>query len=211
MFKNIVLIHGVGGLGKEPFFPHLKTFCENLGLKVFMPKLGSYHDGITYGTWKRYFDENLKPVLNNETIVVAQSMGTQFAVKYLVENNLSVGLYISCAGPKQVLVQREDAPERGKLNINPVAKYFVPSDAEFEIFKNLDFKKYSFFSDNDIWFEQQNLENYAEAIGAVKMFTRGKSHYNNDEIFVELEALIGKCIENVTKVDWVQKSNLMLL
>ena len=30
--KNVVVIHGIGGIEKEPYFPHLKQTCEDLGL-----------------------------------------------------------------------------------------------------------------------------------------------------------------------------------
>lgn len=195
MINKVVLIHGIGGLEREPFFPHLKNFCESIGLNVFMPNLGNYRENIKYEDWAKYFDNNLLHILDKNTIVVAQSIGTQFSVKYLSNKNIELGLYISCAGPRQILNQRENAPERGRLEINPVAKLFKPTDNEFNNFKNLRFQKYSFFSDNDMWFEQSNLENYADEIGSIKILTPGKSHYNEHEIFEELENFIGEYIK----------------
>ncbi len=28
--KSIVIIHGIGGIEKEPYFPHLKAKCEEV-------------------------------------------------------------------------------------------------------------------------------------------------------------------------------------
>lgn len=199
MFKNIVIIHGIGGIEKEPYFPHLKMYCEKLGLRVFMPSLGSYRDDITYNDWSKYFDENILPYLNKETIVVAQSVGTQFIVKYLSQKNIKIGLYISCAGPKDINTLRADAPERSK-NFSTSAKTFKPSTEEFENFKRLNFPKHSLFCDNDIFFSQDNLENYSKAIESKPMLIIGKGHFNKDagvNDLPELEILIN---EYVTKI-----------
>ena len=197
MFENIVIIHGIGGLEKEPYFLHLKSHCEKLGLKVFMPSLGSYRENITYKDWAEYFDKNILTYMSRKTVVVAQSVGTQFAVKYLTQKNTEVGLYISCAGPRHILVMRESAPERGKLKINPVSKFFEPTDAEFEIFKNFTFPKFSFYSNNDKWFEERNLEKYADEIGSTKMFLPQKSHFDEIEVFAELENLISEQLKKI--------------
>ena len=85
--KNIVVVHGIGGIEREPYFPHLKQTCQDLGLEVFMPSLGSYKDQVTYEIWKDYFDKNILPYIDKNTIFVAQSLGTQFAIKYIVEKN----------------------------------------------------------------------------------------------------------------------------
>ena len=188
IMKNIVIVHGIGGIEREPYFPHLKETCEKLGLKVFMPSLGSYSEGISYNGWKEYFDNNILPYIDQNTIIVAQSIGTQFAIKYILERNLNVGAYISCAGPRHVSSLRKTAPERA-LSFGPISSLFKPTDDEFEKFKQKGFPKYSLFCDNDIFFEQSNLEDYSKAINSMPIFIKGKGHFNFDAGVFELNEL----------------------
>lgn len=195
--KNIVIIHGLGGL-KETYFPHLAETCKKLGLEVIMQNFGSYRENTNYTKWHNQFDENILNKIGNETIVVANSLGTQFIVKYLAEKKLEVNTYISVAGASKILDLKPTAPER-VINAKPVSATFEPTEDEFEIFKNLNFKKYSFYSDNDRFFELSNLENYCNLIGSQKMFIPNKNHFDQDDEtkiplteFAELENLISK-------------------
>ena len=196
--KNIVVVHGVGGIERESYFPHLKQTCQDLGLQVFMPSLGGYKDQITYEMWRDYFDQNILPYIDNNTIFVAQSLGTQFAIKYIVERNLNISTYISCAGPYDVLAMKKNAPERA-ASFAPITKLFKPTDAEFEIFKQKPFVKYSLFSDDDIFFEQTNLETYSKFIGSTPIFIKGKGHFNFDACVFELNELEDLIKQIITK------------
>ncbi len=199
--KKIVIIHGLGGL-KEMYFPHLAQTCKNLGLLIYMPNLGSYHDveGIDYQKWNKRFKDNLPFKLDKETIVVANSLGTQFAVKYFAENELEIKAYISVAGAYKITEMRATAPER-VLNAKWVTAKFEPSESEFEKFKSLKFQKYSYFSDNDRFFELENLEKYSLAIGSEQLFIPNRYHFDKLDYcntfiteFVELEELIKSLI-----------------
>lgn len=167
------MIHGIGGLNREMYFPKTKAFLEKLGLQVFMPSLGGYRENTSYTLWKDYFDKNLKGELGEDTIVIAQSVGTQFIVKYLCETGLKVGLYVSCCGPRFINKCLFENTLRDKF-----AFKFKLTKKEFEFFKNLDFPKHSFYSDNDNFFDIKNLEAYADAIGAEKHLTFGRAHFN---------------------------------
>ncbi len=194
--KNIILIHGIGGLHRESYFEHLKQYCQNLGLYVFMPSLGGYKDGITYRTWKRIFDTQFKSVLNKDTIVLAQSIGTQFIVKYLSETKQTIGCYISCAAPYNATVFRDEIKESAQRFI-VAAKTFIPNEKEYQIFKTLPFKKFSFYSNNDCFFEQTNLEKYVNSIGAVGTLLPNKSHFSVDGApseLIEVEEFIKSMI-----------------
>lgn len=177
--KNIILIHGIGGLHRETYFEHLKEFCQDLNLKVVMPQLGGYRNGITFQTWKELFDNNYKSLLNKETIVLAQSIGTQFIVKYLAENKLILGAYISCAAPYNATIFRDEIKEAAQRFV-VAAKTFIPNEKEYKAFNSLPFKKYSFYSNNDCFFEQSNLEKYVNAIGSVGTLLPNKSHFSVD-------------------------------
>lgn len=192
MYNKVVLIHGIGGVNREVYFPALKKYLENMGVEVFMPSLGGYKDGTTYSKWENHFDKEILPKLDKNTIIVAQSMGTQFAVKYIAKRSPGIGLYISTAGPKNVLDMKPEIGEKREV-YKLTSKQFVPTEDEFNKFKNLPFEKFSFYSNDDNFFNEQNLESYAEAIGATKCFLKNKSHFNKEEIasgFTELEEFI---------------------
>lgn len=197
--KKVVIIHGLGG-PKETYFPHLSETCKKLGLEVLMPNLGSYHDegGTSYQIWKSKFDKEILPYLDTDTLVITNSLGTTFFVKYFAERKVQIGAYISCAGGYNPSEMRPTAPER--ILTNEIAlrtlRSFVPQKEEFETVKNLDFPKYSFFSDNDRFFFQESLENYSKSIGSKPILIKGMSHFDMTPDgewftnFTELEDLV---------------------
>ncbi len=194
--KNIILIHGIGGLGKETYFEHLKKSCEAMGLNVFVPELGGYKDGITYETWQKIFDDKYIHLLNKDTIILAQSMGTSFIVKYLAKNKLEVAHYISCAGPYNPTEFRNNVKESA-IKFSSSAKTFMPSFCEYQVFKNLPFKKYSFYSNNDRFYEQSNLEKYSKEINSLPILVPNKSHFSGEggtTQLKEVETFISKLL-----------------
>lgn len=197
--NKIVIIHGLGGL-KETYFPHLAETCKKLNLEVFMPTLGSYHDegGTSYEIWKGKFTAEILPHIDKNTIIVANSLGTAFFVKYFAETKVEIGAYISCAAAYDPSNMKPTAPER--IITNEIAKKtiasFVPKKEEFKAVKSIKCPKWSFFSDNDRFFFQENLENYSKSIGSKATLLKGKNHFDMTldgepfTNFTELEDLI---------------------
>lgn len=176
MIKNIILLHGIAGIKDGSYFYPLKEKFEKMGIKVYMPKFhGFREEGFSYNEWEDYFLKN-KNLFSDETIFVAQSLGTQFAVKFLSKHKLAVALYVSCAGAYDFNNMREEILNADLMSQK--AKPFLPSSADFAYLKNADFAKYSLFTDNDTFFFQDNLEKYAEAIGAEPHLILGKAHFN---------------------------------
>lgn len=197
MIKNIVLIHGIAGIKDGSYFYPLKEKFEKLGIKIYMPRFKGFRDdGFSYAEWENYFISN-EDLFCDETILIAQSLGTQFAVKFLSEHKLGVALYVSCAGAYDFSEMREEI-----LNANVMlekAREFLPTKKDFAYIKNADFEKYSLFTNNDTFFFQKNLEKYAEKIGATPYLIKGKAHFNvpaGVKRLPELENLIEDFIKN---------------
>lgn len=186
--KNVIFVHGISGLHTEKFLSSLEQKCKELGLAFYAPSLGSYKDEITYNGWKKYFDENILSHINSETIFISHSLGTQFAVKYFVERDLHVGLYISLAGCKDVFKIKQSSPS-GFFKLAPISRQFKPTEEEFNKFKKINFEKIAMYSDDDPIFEQWNLEGYALSTGASSVKVHGKGHFSVEKID-ELEELI---------------------
>ena len=200
MIKNIVLIHGIAGIKDGSYFYPLKKKFESLGIKIYMPKFHGYkEDEFSYLEWENYFLQN-KDLFCDETILIAQSLGTQFAVKFLSENKLGVALYVSCAGAYDFSEMREEITN-ARLMLEK-ARDFLPTEKDFEYMKNANFKKFSLFTDNDTFFFQKNLEKYAEKIGATPFLIKGKAHFNvpaGVKRLPELETLLENFIDEQKK------------
>ena len=196
MIKNIVLIHGIAGIKDGSYFYPLKEKFEKLGIKIFMPRFHSYReDEFSYAEWEDYFLKN-KDLFSNETILIAQSLGTQFAVKFLAEHKLKVALYVSCAGAFEFDKMRPEIINAQMMNER--AKDFLPAKSDFKYLKDAKFTKYSLFTDNDTFFYQDNLEKYASEIGATPYLIKGKAHFNvpaGVKELPELETLIEEFIK----------------
>ncbi|MDR3264178.1 MAG: alpha/beta hydrolase [Clostridiales bacterium] len=176
--KNVILIHGIGGYKKESYFGYLKDECEKLGLKVFVPQMPGWRDGGTYEKWVEIFEKECGAI-NEYTLVLGQSLGTQFAVKYFAEKNKEILAYISCAGMSSMAKLRPtpENAERGK-DFEKIIPSFAISKEEYEKFYSLRFPKFSFYSDNDNFFEQSNLEKYVADIGSTPTIVKGKGHFS---------------------------------
>ena len=194
--KNIILIHGMAGIKDGSYFYPLKDRFEKQGIKVFMPRFHCFkEEGFCYKEWEKYFLDK-KDLFCDETILISQSLGTQFAVKFLSENKLKVGLFVSCAGAYDFKVMREEILNAA-LMIEKT-KDFLPKKKDFEYLKSQNFEKYSLFTDNDTFFFQDNLERYAREIGAKAYLIPGKAHFNvpaGVKSLPELEELIEKFID----------------
>ena len=94
--KTAFIIHGFNGDTSYTFGPSLTSFLEEKGYKVFLPKLPIRLEA-SYEKWSKILDE-YKEYFNEETIVVAHSIGNPFFIRYLNNNNLKCKLYISVAG-----------------------------------------------------------------------------------------------------------------
>lgn len=142
------------------------------------------------------FDANYKSLLNKDTIVLAQSVGTSFIVKYLAEKKAEIGCYISCAAPYNVTKFRKEIKDAAQRFV-VAAKTFVPNKKEYSAFKSLPFKKYSFYSDNDCFFNQSNLEEYVKSVGSLGIMLPNKNHFSVDgapEELTEVEEFIKSII-----------------
>ena len=171
-YKNIVIIHGVGGLHRESYFEHLAQHCRGLGLNVIMPSFGGYKDDITYQQWKAQADTEVLPYLGQQTILFAQSMGTNFAVKYIAERKATIGLYITAAASCQFAKSKVEHPSIDK--IIGIFKQFTPLQAV------------------------QVLQEYARLVGAQAILVKGAGHFDfaADVLkFAQLEDLITKSIK----------------
>lgn len=164
--KNVIMIHGYNGIPK--IYEWLKEKLAKKGYSVIIPKFPP-QDGVVYDIWKKTF-EDYKNDINEETIVIAHSIGNEFLIKYLVENNINIKMYISLAG------FADSFENEGKEDLNRAIKEFLVTKKEIEKFNKLVYKKYSIYSDNDHIVPFNVLEKYPKMIEAEAVLIRGIGH-----------------------------------
>lgn len=186
--KNVFIIHGYNGDTSQTFGPYVKSECEKRKLQCFLPSFPARLEA-SFEKWSEIMDEYLeKKQINEETIIVAHSIGALFIPKYLSAKNIKIHTYISIAGFLEDHSGREDLKE--------VLTRFQVSDEDFENLIKLTKNRYSIFSDNDHLNPQEELERYAEKIKAEKVFIKGVGHCGRKSGVKELPEvvkIIDKC------------------
>lgn len=84
MSSNVFLIHGYNGIPK--IYRWLEQELKKLGYNVIVPEFEP-REGVTYENWKKVLN-NYKKYINEESIIVAHSIGNEFVMKYFSENDL---------------------------------------------------------------------------------------------------------------------------
>jgi len=163
---KVILVHGYNGIPK--IFEYFRDELTKRGYEVIVPSFPTQTD-ITKESYSEVFDTH-KDDFTDTTAVVAHSVGNILLVKYLCENNLRIGEYISLAGfgkPFEV---------NGRDDLNSVIKPLTLSTEEKEQIKKLTDYRYAIYSDNDHIVPFQVLKQYVEDISAEDHFVSGIGH-----------------------------------
>jgi predicted alpha/beta hydrolase family esterase len=164
--ENIFIIHGYNGIPK--IFTWLKNQLELKGYKVYMPEFPP-REGVVYKVWEnlinKYNDE-----FNNDTVVIAHSIGNELIIKYLSKNNIKIKLYIGLAGFAEYF------ENKGKDDLNRAIKEFLVSEDQINIFNKLVDAKYCIYSDNDHIVPFEVLEKFPKLINSKSIMIKGIGH-----------------------------------
>lgn len=166
MEKNLFIIHGFNGDTSDTFGPYVENEAKKRNLIVYLPIFPS-QNLATYKGWSKEMDKYKKSI-NEKTIIIAHSLGANFIPRYLVENNLSIGLYISLAG---FLTDHS--------GIEAIAKAvtdFKPNEQQIDQSIELMKERYSLYSDNDHLNPREELERYADRFKSKKIFIPNIGH-----------------------------------
>ena len=186
--KNIFVIHGYNGDTSETFGPYIQKECEKRNIECFFPTF-PIKQNATFENWAEGMDEFLeKNLLNEETIVIAHSLGTLFWPRYATLRNIKIHTFISIAGFTEDHSGREDLSE--------VVERFKPTEEDYKNFVKLTKNRFSIYSDNDHLNPQKELEKYAETIKAKKVFMEGMGHFGRKSGVKELPEVV-KIIDEI--------------
>ncbi len=186
--KNAFIIHGFNGDTTETFGPSLRNFLEKKGYTVYMPKFPIRLEA-SFNGWSNILDE-YKGLFNEETLVIAHSIGNPFFIRYLYNNKLKAKLYVSVAGFCDLFTVegRED------LN-NAFIDFKVPNEAISYLKEHVP-NRFSLYSDNDHVIPFDILENFYKKIESNPVFISGVGHMGNRNKITRLPQ-IEKIIESL--------------
>lgn len=178
--NNVIIIHSYNGDTENSFAPSIKLFCKENGIKYYFPKFPT-RSIATYESWEKILNEYKdKGIINENSIIIAHSLGTHFVPKYLARNNVKVNIYISVAGFLNY---------SGRRDLENIIKKFLPTGIEFEKCKNMVRKIYAIYSDNDEVSPLRNLEDYANMLSAKKILIKGAGHFNPKSNIIKIEEI----------------------
>jgi Predicted esterase of the alpha/beta hydrolase fold len=173
MRNNYFMVHGTFGDASYHWFGWLKKELEKLGYECIAPgfetKEGINNYDIRKKILKDYVD---KGIINENTVFIGHSSGPIVVAKFLLEEHINVKGIISVSG-----FNNADVPydEYNKIN-----RDFYIDDDNLKMIN--DYVKFiiCYYSDNDPYLNQDDLERFAILTGADKRFISGAMHFNTD-------------------------------
>lgn len=187
--KNVILIHGINGIPK--MFEWLKGRLEDEKIEVIMPSFPP-QEGTVYEEWAKIFDQYVSNI-HPGSIVVCHSIGNEFFIRYLVENDLRVHTYISLAGFAKTYYNE------GKDVLNAAVEKFLVNDEQIKWFKVLTKKRYSIYSDDDHIVPFDVLEEFPKQIDAEPKLILGIGHMGKKSGLEEFPELFNLIIDDFFK------------
>jgi len=178
---TIFLVHGYSGIPK--IFEYFQKELSMKNFEIVMPNFPIQTE-INQERFFAIFDK-YRDKLNENTIVIAHSIGNIMAMKYLCQNSLTIKGYISLAGFGEPFFKE------GHDDLNNVIKPLFLSDVELSEIPQLVGQSYAIYSDNDHIVPIEILEKYPKAINAKDCFVKNIGHMGKKSGLEELPKVIG--------------------
>ncbi|MDO4747244.1 MAG: alpha/beta hydrolase [Candidatus Saccharibacteria bacterium] len=177
---TVFLVHGFNGIPK--IFNYFKRVFEEEGYKVVMPSF-PIRTNITIESYFEVFDRYRKD-LNDNTIVIAHSIGNIMILKYLSKCGIRICGYISLAGFGEPFVNE------GRDDLNNVIAPLRLTNDELTRIPELIGKAYSIYSDGDHIVPFDVLKKFPVIIGAKDCFIAGVGHMGSKSGLEELPEVV---------------------
>lgn len=159
MCKNVIMIHSYNGDTKDSIAPYVEAFCQENEIPYAFPNFPT-RQAADYHAWETIMDSYIQQhILNENSIIIAHSLGSQFTIRYLSSKNIRINTYISVAGFVNF---------GGRKDLETIIARFKPTEKDFENCRGLIANRYSIYADNDKINPIKNLEDYAELLDAQK-------------------------------------------
>lgn len=190
--KNLMIVHSYNG-DTNNLRPWIWDTCDKLWLSRCMPELRPIREEATFKSWSKIMDVYRElGLLNENSMVIAHSLGTLFIVKYLAQREMKLKNYVSLAGFVGEVKERPD------INSTVYNGGFMPTDEEFSIARDLIKEKTAMFDKEDHLLTEKQLFDYANKIEAEIQQLSGYGHFGNGTGVTEIPELQAK-IETYNK------------
>ena len=181
---DYVIIHGSYGTPFENWFIWLFDQLSENGKNVLVPQFPC-GDIQNYSNWANVMNA-YKEYIGKETSFVGHSLAPAFITDYILDNDLKVkNLYF--VAPFYNLI---NIPDFDKVN-NP---FFIYKD--MKRIKNLTKSATCYISKNDPYVPNQLSVEFADNIGARKIFVENAGHFNTAAGYTKFEQLLEEMMKN---------------
>ena len=182
---DYVIVHGSYGTPFENWFPWLFNELLERGKNVLAPQFPCGSDVQNYNNWTKVMNA-YKSYLGEETTFIGHSLAPAFIVDYILNNNLRVkDLYF--AAPFYDLINIEDFDKVNK-------PFFIYKD--MKRIKELTRSITCFISTTDPYVPNPLSIEFADKIGAKKIFVENAGHFNAAAGYTQFDQLLGEMMEN---------------
>lgn len=189
--QSLFIIHSFNGNTKKSFGPYLVDKCTSLGLNVIFPDFPT-GESANYHDWSKILDKYLLDgTLNNDSIIVAHSLGAHFIPKYIAEKEVNIKVYISCAG----FINKTHKEN----SFDKIMEDFLPTELQIEKDILLMKYRYAIYSDNDPISSLKELEYYADKFNAEKVFIPNVGHLGPKSGITELKEALEIIKQHIVK------------
>jgi len=181
--KNAIIIHGTEGCPEENWFPWLKKELEQIGYQVSVPQFPS--PPIIPAKISEWFDVLKDYEINQDTVIVAHSLGGIFALRILEKLSVPVKAVYFISAP---------------IGINPIKYYdrdLAFSGLEFDWDKIRKNAKHFvvFHSDDDPYVDLANGKKLAENLDVKLHLVPNSGHFNTSAGYIKFPDLLEEILE----------------
>ena len=175
--ENYIILHGSFSRTDGNWFPWLSRQLESRGKTVIVPQMPIGVGNQNFDNWSAEFD---KLSIDENTTIIAHSIGPIFVCKYLITNKIKVKKLIFVCGFNNYLGIDAD--------YDAVNKPMFVNNLE-------DIKKYCsnivcFYSDDDPYVSYDAEKAFADTIASQQICLKGAGHINAERGYTEFKEIL---------------------
>ena len=175
--EKYIILHGSFSRTDGNWFPWLSRQLESRGKTVIVPQMPIGVGNQNFDNWSAEFD---KLSIDENTTIIAHSIGPIFVCKYLITNKIKVKKLIFVCGFNNYLGIDAD--------YDAVNKPMFVNNLE-------DIKKYCsnivcFYSDDDPYVSYDAEKAFADTIASQQICLKGAGHINAERGYTEFKEIL---------------------
>lgn len=190
---NVVLIHGYNSHGNQGWFKTIKDQLFAAGIQCEAPSFPG-DDLPNYEDWVNFFEKEVKDKISPQTIIITHSLGHNFLVNYLSEQELNFAEALLVAPPADDKI--------GCL------ESFFKVDIDWDKVRGAADNFRIIGAQDDPYIPVSDFENIAHELQAhLELYENGGHFSMNEDQCAPLEFHVQKIIDSV--IDWPEKIRAM--